>query len=69
MSRLNGFMAFRANPYVQWRDLYITGTECNRKLKFSRPTSLTHMNIIFEYCHVSVILLDVLYLEDGNVYK
>ena len=27
------------------------------------------MNIIFEYCHASVILdnLDVLYLEDGNV--
>ena len=34
-------------------------------------THLTNINIIFEYCHASVILnnLNVLYLEDGNVYR
>ena len=34
-------------------------------------THLTHTNIIHEYCHASVILdyVDVLYLEDGNVYR
>ena len=34
-------------------------------------TNLTHINTIFEYCHVSVNLyrpnVDVFYLEDGNV--
>ena len=48
-------------------NLYISGTEHKRTLKFSRQTHLTHANTIFEYCHASVILrnIDVFYLEDG----
>ena len=32
---------------------------------------LTHINIIFEYFQASVIIdnVDVLYLEEGNVYR
>ena len=41
----------------------ISGTEHSRRLKFSIQTYLTHINIIFEYCHGSVIL----YLKDGYV--
>ena len=37
-------------------------------MKFSMQTYLAHINIIFEYCHVLVILnnVDILYLGDGN---
>ena len=40
------------------------------KLKFSMQTHLTHINTIFEYCHASVNSdnLDILHLEDRNVY-
>ena len=36
------------------------------KLKFSMQTHLTHINIIFEYCHASMSLdnVNVLYLEE-----
>ena len=39
-------------------------------LKFSMQTHLTHINTIFEYCHASMNLdnVIVLYLEIGNVY-
>ena len=37
-------------------EVYILGTEHNRKLKFRMQIYLTQMNIIFEYCHASVIL-------------
>ena len=52
-------------------DVSISGTEHNWKLKFSMQTNLTHINTIFKYCHSSVNLdnVDVLYLEDGNVYR
>ena len=41
------------------------------KLKFNMLPHLTHINTIFEYYYASVILgnEDVLYLEDGNVYR
>ena len=41
------------------------------KLKFNMLTHLTHINTIFEYYHASIVLgnEDVLYLEDGNVYR
>ena len=42
LSCLNGFVTCRASPYVQWEDLYISGTQHNRKLKFSMQTYLTH---------------------------
>ena len=47
----------------------ISGTEYNRKLKFSMLTYLTHINTIFEYCLASVNVdnVNVLYLENGNV--
>ena len=51
MSHLNGFVACRASPYVQRREAYITGAEHSRKLKFSMQVHLTHMNVMFEYCH------------------
>ena len=52
-------------------DAYFSGTERNRKLKFSIHTHLTHINTIFEYYHAPVNLdnADVLYLEDVNVHK
>ena len=37
MSRLNGFVQCRASSYVQWGDVYISGTEQNMTLKFSTP--------------------------------
>ena len=43
MSGLNGFVTRRASPYVQWADVHISGTEHNRKLKFSMQTYLTHL--------------------------
>ena len=62
----------RLSPYLLMGEVYISDTEHrpSRKLKFSMQTYLTHINIIFEYCHASVILdnVDVLYLEDGNVF-
>ena len=51
---------------------YISGIEHTKKFIFSKQTYLAHMNtIISEYCHASLILsnVDVLYLEDGNVYR
>ena len=47
----------------------MSGAEHSWKLKFIMQTYLTHVNIILEYCHASVVLenVDVLYLEDGNV--
>ena len=41
------------------------------KLKLGIQTHLTYINTIFEYCLAQVILdnVDVLCLEDGNVYK
>ena len=61
---------FRANPYIVVGDVYFSGTEYSRKLKFSMQTHLKHVNIIFEYSHTEMILncVDVLYLEDGNGY-
>ena len=52
------------------RYIIISGREHSRKLKFSMQSYLTHINIIFEYCQASVIIdnVDVLYLEDRNVY-
>ena len=67
---------FRASPYVLWGGgggggAYISDKEHNFKLKFSIQTHVTHMNAIFEYCHALEILnsVDVLYLEDRNVYR
>ena len=59
----------RASPYVLLGNVYISGTEHSKKLKFSTLTYLTNATIIFEYCHASVVLdnVDILYLEDGNV--
>ena len=52
------------------KHVIISGTEHNRKLKFSMQTLLTHVNTITEYCHASVNLdyVDVLYLQDWDVY-
>ena len=48
-----------------------SGIEHNMELKFSMQTFLTHINIIFEYCHAAVILenVDFMYLEDINLYR
>ena len=54
MSRLNGFGKCRASFYVQWGDVYISGTEHNITLTFSMLTNLTHMNTLSEYYHASV---------------
>ena len=62
----------RASPYVLWADVYFSFTEHRSKLKYIMQTYQTHINIIFEYCHASVILDNVdifLYLEDGKVVK
>ena len=69
LSHLNGFVMCKGSPYVFLGGVHISGTKQSRKLKFSRQTYLSHIKIIFEYCHVSVLLdnVDVLNLEDGNV--
>ena len=72
LSSLNGFVMCRASPYVQSGGcIHRTCIECNRKLKFSMQTHLTHINTIFKYFHAPVILdiVDVLYLEGKNVLK
>ena len=51
--------------FVQWGG-YISGREHNWKLKFSMHTHLPHINIFFKYCLNN---LDILYLQDGNVYR
>ena len=50
-------------------DVYISGTEHDRKLKFRMHAHLTPVNSIFEYSYASVILdnLDILCLEDEHV--
>ena len=73
MSRLNGSSHVEQVLICSVGDIYISGTKHNRKLKwkFSMQTHLTHINTIFEYCHASVIIdnvLDVVYLEDENIY-
>ena len=47
--------------------MYISGTEHNRKLKFSMQTHLRYIKTIFEYCNASENLgnVDVSYLEVG----
>ena len=45
------FVMGRANPFVLLGDVYFSGTEYSRMLKFSMQTLVTHKNIIFEYCH------------------
>ena len=59
----------QTSPYVQWV-MYIS-TEHNSQLKFSIQTHVTHINTISEYFHASLVLdsVDVLYLEDGTVYR
>ena len=51
--------------------VYISGAEHNRKLKFSMQTHHTLINTILEYYRASVNFdnVDVLYLENGNVYR
>ena len=49
LSRLNGSVTFKTSPYVQWGDVYILGTEHNRKLKFSMQTHPTHINTILYF--------------------
>ena len=62
---LDWFVMCRASSVGVAVYFSISGTEHNRKLKFSRQTYLTHINTIFEYCHASVILgnVDVLYSD------
>ena len=50
------FVMGRANPFVLLGDVYFSGTEYSRMLKFSMQTLVTHKNIIFEYCHDSMML-------------
>ena len=49
------FVKYRTSSYVG--DVYISGTEQNRKLNLSMQTHLTHINTILEYCHASVIII------------
>ena len=68
---MNGCVTCREGLYFQW-GMYTLGTQDNLKLKFSNmQIYLTITNAIFEYCPASLNLkkLDVLYLEDGDVYR
>ena len=49
--------------------VYISGTEHNMQLKFSILTYLTHIKTLLEYYHVSLIIDDLLYVKDGNLYR
>ena len=50
-------------------DVCNSGTEHNRKLKFSMETHLTQEKHYIYHASMSLDNVDVLYLEDWNVYR